>query len=141
MMQCPEIHNPTSEYCVQKQLLLCLLLNFCWSLCLALRCFLNEETCICRQTCSLIRLVLDTIGRVLILTRRLRAFSFQAAVTRRLLLFTRRTGAFRDGPFDAPFPSLLSLLGDRGPGRKNAVDHVCLFLGPSHSILLWNIVL
>ena len=34
--------------------------------------------------------------RVPIMTRRLRALLFQAVVTRMLLLFSRRTGAFRD---------------------------------------------
>ena len=35
--------------------------------------------------------------------------------------FTTRAGALRDFPFEAPFPSLLSLLGDRGPKERERV--------------------
>ena len=71
-------YKPNSEYCVQLQCSLCLLPNF---LCSAL---------------AFNRLVLDTIGRVPKIRRRLRALSLQVSVILSLIRSFFQTGWFRD---------------------------------------------
>ena len=99
---------------------------------LSLSLALQTRTCVAKLA-AFLGLVLDTFGRVPISTGRLRALSFQAPVTRKLLLFTRRVPF---GTFSLMHLSHLCchFLVIEVQVKDNAVDHVCLFLRPAYSI-------
>ena len=119
MIQVPEIHNPTSEYCGQCNCCFVWFRILSFFVCGASLWFKWRDAHVPPNLQPSFILGLTHDVRVPTMTRRLRALLFQAVVTRMLLLFSRRTGAFRDSSlWRTPFPIFAVTSAERERGRS-----------------------